>query len=281
MSAVGTVRTSLPRISVITVCRNAAATLEKTVQSVLWQDYADLEYVVIDGLSTDGTMGVLESYREHVDILLHESDRGIYDAMNKGIRVSTGDVLAFINADDCFVTPYTCSRMARAFADHPSVDIAYGDSIWDSGSEMRQFAQRDRVDRKFFLLVNPSIMHQSMFCRRRAFERVGLFDDKNFRVAADKDWNIRAFLVAGLDYLHVPVVVSLSAHGGYSTTARDRLEFEKEIIKRKYFRWDERLYYGAAHFWARVDRRVRTRDLSLPLALRWRLPGFPGKKKNP
>ena len=169
------------KMTVVTVCRNAAATVEKTIQSVLWQDYPDLEYVVIDGMSTDGTWEILQRHRERLSRLLHEPDTGIYNAMNKGIGVSTGDVLVFLNADDYFVSPYVLSRVAAAFAAGPELDIVYGDYLSDSQAAMRAVRQPDHVDRKYFLLINPSIMHQSMFCRRRAYERVGLFDEERYQ----------------------------------------------------------------------------------------------------
>ena len=257
-----------PVITVVTVCRNAASNIEKTIQSVLWQDYAGLEYVVIDGMSTDGTWEIVQRYRDRIAILRHEPDTGIYNAMNKAIGLSTGEAMIFMNADDYFVSPYVLSRVAAVLDEDRAVDIIYGDYLWDSGTEMRYNAQPARVSRKYFLTINPSIMHQAMFCRRRAFDKVGRFDEAGLRIAADKDWNIRAFLVARLPYLHMPLIVSTSRHGGYSTVAAAELAREKKLIEARYFSRAERAYHRVWRVAYRLRVRLRTRDFSLPRFLR-------------
>jgi glycosyltransferase involved in cell wall biosynthesis len=259
-----------PVISVITVCRNSVGSIKKTIQSVLWQDYAGLEYVVVDGMSTDGTWEIVQEYRDRIAVLRHEPDTGIYNAMNKAIGLSTGEALIFLNADDYFVSPYVLSRAAAALDEHRGVDVIYGDYLWDSGTEMRYIAQPARVTRKYFLTVNPSIMHQAMFCRRRAFDQVGRFDEVSLRIAADKDWNIRAFLVASLPYLHLPLIVSTSRHGGYSTVAADELAREKKLIEARYFSRSERAYHGLWRIAHRLRTRLKAHDFSLPRFLRLR-----------
>ena len=132
-----------------------------------------------------------------------------------------------------------------------------------------------RLGFKMSTIPNPSIMHQSMFCRRRAFERVGLFDEARLKVAADKDWNVRAFVVAALPSLHVPVIVSASRHGGYSTIASANLERDKKWIEARYFTRAERAYHWAWVVQRRLRLRLATHDLSMPQFLarrvsRWR-----------
>ncbi len=253
-----------PLISVVTVCRNSAASIEKTIQSVLWQDYGNLEYVVVDGMSSDRTWEIVQQYRDRIAVLRHEPDTGIYNAMNKAIGLSHGEALIFMNADDYFVSPHVVSRAGKALLEHPEIDIVYGDYLWDSGTDMRFVAQPARPGRRYFLTVNPSIMHQAMFCRRRAFERVGLFDETGLRIAADKDWNIRAFLVARLPYRHIPVVISTSGHGGYSTRAAVDLGREKKLIEQRYFTRPEQVYRWVWQMAGRIGMRLHTRDFSTP-----------------
>jgi glycosyltransferase involved in cell wall biosynthesis len=267
------------KITIVTVCRNAASSIEKTIWSVLWQDYPNVEYAVIDGLSTDDTWSIVQKYRDQIAVLVHEPDTGIYDAMNKGVRLSTGDVLAFINADDYLASPYVLSRVARTFDAHPEVDVVYGDYVYDTGWETHYHRQPNRVGRWYFMNHNPSIMHQSMFYRRRAFDTVGLFDTTTLRISADKDWNIRGLLVSKLPYLHIPVVVSYSSRGGLSTTAGLAGVVEKDIIMRRYFGRTGLAYWRLKLTWTslreRTRFRLRSHDFRPPrvirdLAARWK-----------
>jgi glycosyltransferase involved in cell wall biosynthesis len=117
------------RITVITVCRNSGARLEPTLRSVSAQDYADLEYVVVDGASTDETQEILRRHEGRISRLLVESDRGVYEAMNKGLRLATGDRLLFMNAGDVFAADDVLSRAAAA----TDADVVYGDFEYTSG----------------------------------------------------------------------------------------------------------------------------------------------------
>jgi glycosyltransferase involved in cell wall biosynthesis len=227
------------KISVITICRNAAATVATTIQSVAWQDYAAYEHVIVDGLSNDETPGIIERLSHRSLRVIREPDTGIYNAMNKGLRLSTGNVLLFLNADDYFSSPYVLSRVASAFAERPEIQMLYGDFIWDSGVKQLARCQPDRISRRFFTL-DKHINHQTLFCRRGAFDKVGLFDE-SFRVAADLDWEERAFLVEGLPYYHLPLFVCVSYAGGYSSVAKAVLLNERAVIRRRYLSRGERL----------------------------------------
>jgi glycosyltransferase involved in cell wall biosynthesis len=93
------------KVSIITICYNSAATIEDTIRSVISQDYPDIEYIIVDGVSTDGTLGIVERYRDRIHRVISEKDRGIYDAMNKGVSAATGDIVGILNSDD--FTPTT------------------------------------------------------------------------------------------------------------------------------------------------------------------------------
>jgi glycosyltransferase involved in cell wall biosynthesis len=104
-----------PKISLITVTRNAETTIQRCIESVLSQDYANVEYIVIDGLSTDGTVKIINQYINQTSHFVSEHDNGIYDAMNKGIKIATGDIVGILNADDCFADKTVLTEVAKAF----------------------------------------------------------------------------------------------------------------------------------------------------------------------
>ena len=127
-----------PKITIITICYNSAQTIEKTICSIVSQDYANLEYIIVDGLSTDNTMGIVEKYRDQIDVILSEKDNGISDAFNKGIRHATGDVIVMINSDDTLL-PGALSQVAKVW--EPQIDVLSTNIIMkdaDTGYECRE-----------------------------------------------------------------------------------------------------------------------------------------------
>ncbi|MBK7296133.1 MAG: glycosyltransferase [Flavobacteriales bacterium] len=116
------------KLSLITVCRNVAPVIAESIDSVLGQEYPGIELIVIDGASTDGTLDILNAYGNKIDVLLSEPDKGIYDAMNKGLARATGDVIGFVNAGDLLMTPRTIDQVVKAF-EQQNVDAVYGDII--------------------------------------------------------------------------------------------------------------------------------------------------------
>ena len=131
------------KISIITAVRNNRATLADALDSILAQNYPNVELIVIDGVSTDGTLAVIQRYAERIAHLLSEPDRGVYDALNKGLRLATGDVVGFLHADDCYADDRVLSRIAAALAD-PAVDACYGDLRYVGKDDPRHVARHWR-----------------------------------------------------------------------------------------------------------------------------------------
>lgn len=125
-----------PKISVVTVTYNAAAAIEKTLRSVASQTYDKLEYLIIDGGSKDGTLAIVDRWRDHIDYLVSEPDKGLYDAMNKGSFAATGDFVIMLNSDDVFVDEHVVEDVAAFIEAHPEADVIFGDTeeIWDYGT---------------------------------------------------------------------------------------------------------------------------------------------------
>ena len=179
-----------PKFSVITVCRNAQAVIEDTIQSVISQTYHHVEYIVIDGASNDRTMSIVNRYRERISVVVSEPDRGLYDAMNKGIRLATGDYLCFLNAGDSFHEDDTLLRMAHSIHEPQLPDVLYGETeLVDREGHflrMRRLSVPDALTWKSFR-QGMLVCHQAFFARR---DRVVPYDLR-YRYSADFDWCIR------------------------------------------------------------------------------------------
>jgi glycosyltransferase involved in cell wall biosynthesis len=186
--------TKSTKMTVITVCFNSEKYIEGAIRSVLSQSYPDLEYIVIDGASTDSTLPILDRYKARIAKIVSEKDDGIYDAMNKGVRLATGDIIYFLNADDRFFDRNVAATIVDVFATHVSPDLVIGTlelanrSIWDLYN-MPTFRQKPA---KKLQLIIDGFCHQRIFAKRSLFERVGLFN-LEYPYAADLDWVLRAF----------------------------------------------------------------------------------------
>lgn len=178
------------KISVVTVSYNAAAEIEPTLRSVAAQSWKDLEYLIVDGASTDGTLGIVDRFRHSVDVLVSEPDGGIYDAMNKALRLATGDAVIFMNAGDYFYSPYAVELAAEWLTRSPEVDVLYGGiEVRYPDGRVTEFMPPDASSALDFLICG-SLPHQGTFARRSAFARSGLFDTR-YRSHADYDWFLK------------------------------------------------------------------------------------------
>lgn len=158
------------RISIITITYNSEATLEDTIKSVISQDYPDLEYIIVDGLSKDRTMDIVKKYEKDIQVVISEKDRGISDAFNKGIKAATGDVIGIINSDDMLM-PGALNKLAEQMG--KDTDIAYGKAyrLYEDGST-REYLPRDL---KIFTYKMP-LVHPATFVKKSAYEKFGVFN---------------------------------------------------------------------------------------------------------
>jgi glycosyltransferase involved in cell wall biosynthesis len=204
----------IPVVSVVTVCRNAAETVEACVASVLGQAWPAIDYVVVDGASTDGTLAILERHRAGIATLLSEPDRGIYDAMNKGLARATGEFVLFLNADDRFAGPGAVADAMAAIARAPRADVYYGSLELRHGEDRMR---HDPVppDRAAEDLVLGCLPHQATFARRAVFDRTGPFDLR-WRRHADYDWWLKVLADPTLRVERIGTLVASYAMGGAS-----------------------------------------------------------------
>ncbi len=222
------------KVSVITVCLNSENYIEKTIQSVLTQTYPNIEYIIIDGKSSDNTLSIINKYREEINTIISEKDSGIYDAMNKGIACSSGDVFYFLNSGDILYNDTIIERVAKIFIDKPEYQLIYGDLIFFSDKN-EKYISNNRRDLAEFLIHGTS--HQSLFVRKTLFETVGLFNT-DFRIVADKDWLLRAIIGKKIPITYVEMPVCYFLAGGVSCQYRNEYFFEDSRIIWQYLNRD-------------------------------------------
>lgn len=179
-----------PKFSIITVTYNAGAVLEDTIQSVITQTYRNVEYIIVDGGSKDHTLDIINRYREHIHTLVSEPDKGLYDAMNKGIRLATGDYLCFLNAGDELHEDDTLQLMVHSITRTELPDVLYGETaiVDEEGHflRMRRLSAPENLNWKSFK-DGMLVCHQAFFPRRELAEPY----DLRYRFSADFDWCIR------------------------------------------------------------------------------------------
>src|ERR1700722_10440299 len=178
------------KISVVTVCYDAASTLALTIESFLQQDHPDKELLIIDGASSDGTVKIARSYACPQISVISEPDRGIYDAMNKGLRLFNGDAIGFLNSDDIYHDAHALSRLSRALGDS---DIAYGDLRIVENHTTKKVIRNWRAGKynRWSYQLGWMAPHPTFYVRRGVIEAVGEFD-LTYTIASDYDFMLRA-----------------------------------------------------------------------------------------
>ncbi|MBY3757554.1 glycosyltransferase [Azospirillum formosense] len=204
------------KVSVITICRNVRHGIGRTLESIAQQTYQDVEHIVIDGASTDGTLDLLEAHRDRIAVLVSEPDGGIYDAMNKGLARATGDVILFLNAEDWFYDAHSLENAVRFMTQHPEADLFYGDievRLPDGNSVIHIPQEADKAAET---MICGCLPHQGTFARRSVFDRTGPFDTR-WRVHADYEWFLKAIADDTITLTHMPVIVASFGLGGTSS----------------------------------------------------------------
>ncbi len=222
------------KISVITVCRNNAAMLARAMDSVLRQrlNGFELEYIVVDGGSSDGTLELLRAYEQKNGgriKWISESDRGIYDAMNKGIALSTGDLVGIVNSDDAFASDTVLESVSAAFAEDPSLEAVYGDVRFVRDGKVARYVS-GRYFRPWMFRLATFPPHPSTFIRRECFVKWGGYDT-SYRIAGDFDLLLRFMLLKGMHCRYLPLCTHDMALGGASTTLARQWEKETEDLR--------------------------------------------------
>lgn len=211
------------KVSIITVVYNGAKTIEKTIQSVLRQSYKHIEYIIVDGLSTDGTQKVIEKYKDSVVCFISEKDNGIYDAMNKGIERATGEIIGIINSDDWY-DEKAVEKIVDYFEQN-EVGLVYGEVAYVSQSKEVKFMPKVPLDKMWYRMT---ISHPSVFVKKNVYEKYGKFDT-NYKLASDYDFLLRVYS-RQVKFGYIDDVIAYFRLGGASTVREKEMADETYAI---------------------------------------------------
>lgn len=221
------------KVSIITIAYNSAETIEATIQSVLAQDYADIEYIVIDGASTDQTMEIVNRYKSQIAKVVSEPDKGIYDAMNKGVKQATGDIIGILNSDDFYADKHVISDVVKTFGASPSAEALYADLVYvdrKMPERVVRYWKAGAYNRTRFRTgwMPP---HPTFFVRRKRYEAHGLYC-LELRSAADYELMLRFLYKHEIECTYLSRVITHMRVGGESNVSlKNRIRANKEDRK--------------------------------------------------
>ena len=206
------------KISIITVVYNNKETIRSAVDSVLNQNYDSIEYIVIDGGSTDGTVDIVKEYQDKISVFISEPDEGIYDAMNKGIALATGNVIGILNSDDFYIDKFVIEKVVKEFKEK-NVECVYGDLIYvkpgNLDKTVRYYDSSNFNPSKFAYGWMPA--HPTFFVKRKVYERYGMFRT-DLKIAADFDILARFLYIHKISYSYIKGALVKMRTGGVSTS---------------------------------------------------------------
>ena len=219
------------KVSIITSCFNRVATIRSAIESVLAQDYNDIEFIVVDGSSTDGSLDIIREYADRISIIISELDHGMYEAINKGIRVATGEIIGLLHSDDFFydngVIGRIVERMKRTHA-----DFLYGDGLFVNPDDTNKVV-RNWIGggyRLWKVRHGWLPLHPTCYIRRDVMTRLGLYNE-SYKIAADSDLLVRYLLTGGLTVTYLNEYVVRMRMGGLSTDSAKRKKMWEEDIR--------------------------------------------------
>jgi len=204
------------KVSIITVSKNSKGTISQTIESVLNQTYPNIEYIIIDGASTDGTIELIENYKEQIHHYISEKDNGIYDAMNKGIKAASGDIVGILNSDDTFYSTDIVEKLVRSF-EKENIDAVYGDVQFIdplTNKVIRYYSSKKFTINKFQYGLMPA--HPSFYAKRELFNKFGCYKT-DYKIASDFELLLRFLYINKIKIKYVPGPIVSMRKGGIST----------------------------------------------------------------
>ena len=232
-----------PKVSVITVCYNAEEFIEYAINSVLNQKYKNFEYIIIDGASTDNTVSIVNKYKSNIAFFLSEKDNGMYEAMNKGIKAATGDILYFLNSDDVFYDEYVIENVVKAFQTKIDIELIYGPIIIrDPIANESYIKTHDYITKSFF--IYGAICQQGIFYRAEIFKKCGHFDNR-YKIVGDYEWVLRAFYKCKIKREYYQGIIAIFRNGGMCNSDKfsNLHDKERKEVMKIYFNNFELLKY--------------------------------------
>lgn len=218
------------KVSLITVVYNGEAFIESAIQSVLAQDYPNIEYIIIDGASKDRTLEIVEKYRDQISVIVSEKDKGIYDAMNKGVSRATGDIIGILNADDFYAESDVISTVVRTFQEQ-QVDTVFGDLVYVNPDNLekvvRYYCPKSFKIKDFEKGDMPP--HPTFYVKRELYDQFGHFRT-DYKICADFEIMVRMLYKGNATWSYIPKVMVKMRTGGVSTDGfKSKIALNKEI----------------------------------------------------
>lgn len=247
------------KISIITVCYNSDKTIEKTIKSVISQTYDNVEYIIIDGKSKDTTVDIIKQYETNVSKWVSESDKGLYDAMNKGISLATGDIIGILNSDDIFTDNYVLENVAK-FHNKNNVDASVGNIIQfnNEGKTVRKYSAKKWNPEKLKIGFMPA--HPAIFFKKELFDKYGVYQ-LDFTIGADYELITRFFLKHKITWKFSNITTTSMLIGGLSSSGVGSYKLISKEIKKALTLNDVKFNYS----------KVKLRGI-------WKIIGFLNKK---
>lgn len=220
------------KVSIITVCFNSQETIEKTIRSVISQRYKNYEYIVVDGGSTDNTIEIINKYKKYIEVIISEKDNGIYDAINKGIKKSTGSVISILHSDDIFYDNKTIQKVMSYFNSNLKLDCLIGNTLIvknDAKKIIRKYKANSFKNWMLYLGFSPP--HPSTFFHNKIYKKYGLYN-KKYNIAGDFEFFVRVFLKNKISLKIVNKNFVLMKLGGRSSESlKSNFISSREIIR--------------------------------------------------
>lgn len=220
------------KISVITVTYNSASTLADTIQSVLNQTYNDIEYIIVDGASKDQTVDIIKSFEPKFEgrmKWISEPDKGLYDAMNKGIKMATGKIIGILNSDDFYTSNSVLQQIVQAFLENNNPDAVYGDVHFVKPDNLNKCVRyySSKIFRRYLMILGFMPAHPAFYISKTCYEFFGLYKT-DYKVAADFEFLLRVIYTRNIDIHYLPLDMVTMRTGGASTSG---LASHKQIMK--------------------------------------------------
>jgi glycosyltransferase involved in cell wall biosynthesis len=223
---------SVKSVSIITVSYNSLRTIKNTISSVLAQTYHHIEYIVVDGASTDGTIDIIRSFGDRISQFISEPDNGIYDALNKGIRLAKGDIVGILNSDDFFYDNSVIENIAESFSDE-SIEAIFGDAQFvdplDTTRIVRYYRSKSFTKNKFRFGYMPA--HTGFYAKKDLFDKFGYYKT-DYKIAADFELLLRFLLINNIKYKYFPIPFVCMRTGGVSNKSfNSNITLNNEIAR--------------------------------------------------
>lgn len=243
------------KVSIITSCYNRSSTIRGAIESVLTQDYPDIEYIIVDGASTDDSLQIIREYKKDITKIISEPDRGMYEAINKGIKIATGDIIGLVHSDDFLYDNHVISDIVKEF-EKTNADFIYGDGIYVDTNETNRMVRNWRGGNfaRWKVRCGWLPLHPTCYIRRDVMMREGLYDE-SYKIAADSDLLVRYLYKAHLKVHYLKRKIIRMRMGGLSTDSKKRKQM-----------WNEDIRLYRAHGFSPIPAKI--------MKMMWKVPQF-------